>query len=235
MIKLVYHAEDAALAKRILNDAHAAEFNIEDLKTGEIPAREDVLIPIFAENEDDSSTLHEAVYMALDRGLHIVPILRGASLPKLLDHLDHVDFTEAYDFEALKMLIDAALDPNTPRPVKVLTPNMRRSNQRIGWIVAAAAIAMFLIGIYGIGVLGIQAPREEYDAVETEIIQTRDVLIAPELATMEGLLPTNPDEAFVYPATLLSASTQVRPFVEQTATAYAATSEVLPATPTAGQ
>lgn len=237
MIKLAYRPTDEALAKRILGDLKASGYDAETLKASDKLQATDLLIPIFSAPETADSALQETLFNGLDLSLHIVPVLHGTPIPSIIDHLDHVDFAKQYEFDELKTLIDAALDKNAPLPLKVLTPKTRRSNLMVGFWVALFCLTIFLISLYAVGVLKIQRPNDEYDAVETQFVQTRDAIMEPQLATLEALLPTNPEEAYVYPATLFSVPTRIRPFVEQTATMYGINSNIIPATvtPTAGQ
>ena len=47
--------------------------------------------------------LQAALIKALDLSLHIVPVMaQPVKLPKLIDHLDVVDFSDGYDFAALR-------------------------------------------------------------------------------------------------------------------------------------
>jgi hypothetical protein len=99
--------------------------------------------------------------------------------------------------------------------MKVRTPGVKASNRRTGYIVAAAAIVMFLLGLYGVGVLGIQRPEDEYEAVETEVILTRDSYI-------NNALPRSTEDAANFQATVRAAAPTLRPILAATATSIAA-------------
>ncbi|PJF25075.1 MAG: hypothetical protein CUN53_14625, partial [Phototrophicales bacterium] len=67
--------------------------------------------------------------------------------------------------------------------------------------------------------LGIQAPRREYDAVNTEVALTNAPIIAAELAEYARLLPRNGEAAAGFESTLRAVPTAYRAFVAGTATA----------------
>jgi hypothetical protein len=123
--------------------------------------------------------------------------------------------------DSLRAPLDAALASDAPAPLKVLTPATRRANRNAGLIVGAVVLLMFLLGLYGIGVLGIQAPQDEYNAVDTEAALTRDVIVRPELEIYSRFLPRSTDDAMNYAATLQAVPTVYRPLMAVTATAYA--------------
>ncbi len=228
MLKMIYNAADSDFARRLLNELRADGTQVDDLTGGGAQSKGDVLIPVIGADYKGSS-VENAVFEALDNGQQIVPVLNGVEQPKLIDHLDAV---AGADTATLKALIARAQSPEASIPLKVLTPRTRRANNQTAFLIAIPVIIMLLVGLIGIGSGAIRRPEDEYNAVETEIVLTRDALIAPELATMEAVLPNNPEEAFVYPATLLAASTPVRPFVALTATARAETTPIYPATVT---
>ncbi|MFN8565918.1 MAG: hypothetical protein U0703_30730, partial [Anaerolineae bacterium] len=166
-----------------------------------------------------------------DLGLPIIPVqVGGAPLPKWIDHLAAANLTDGYDFARVQSLYADVTAPGAKLPLKVLTPTARKANRRTGWVIGIGVLIMFAAGLYGVGVLGIQAPAEEYVSVnqtEQSMIRTE---MAPVLSTMESFLPHNPEEAFVYPATLLVQPTRYRPYIAATATAAVATSGFYPAT-----
>src|SRR5690606_15936689 len=98
--------------------------------------------------------------------------------------------------------------------MKVHTPKTVTGNRRVGLVVAFFAIVMFLAGIYGVGVMGLQAPADEYNAVETEIVQTRNAYI-------DAALPRSTEDAVNFQATVDGAAPTLRPMLVATATALA--------------
>jgi hypothetical protein len=80
---------------------------------------------------------------------------------------------------------------------------------------------MFAIGLFAVAVLNVEAPVEEFNAIDTEVAATRDFLIAPTLDGYLRFLPGSAEEASVYPATVQAVPTRIRPFVAATATAVA--------------
>lgn len=214
MLKLIYTPTDAALANRIEGDLRGAGYNFADGTP--------ILIPILSPAALKDQALNDALIAALDRGQHITPVISASvEIPHLIDHLVFTDFTSGYNIDALKVNIDAALSPDTALPMRVLTPSRQRANRSAGLVVGAVVLFMFVVGLYGIGVLKIQRPQEEYDGVETEFALTRDLLAAPELAIYGQFLPRSTDEAANYEATLRAVPTVYRPLMAVTATAYA--------------
>ncbi len=228
-MNIISTPESAALAERIATDLRAAGYAAEPVTTVQTLERGGVTIVILTVDAEHDRNFNALLNAALDRGAHIVPVLaQKRELPDLIDHLYAVDLSDDYDFALVRQQVEAALSPDAGRPLKVRTASVRRSNRFFGLFLLSLALAMFVLGIYGVGVLGIQAPREEYDAVETEAAMTRDFLMAPELARYATLLPRNPQEAAVYAETLERVPTVYRPFMAATATAVAATATPMP-------
>jgi hypothetical protein len=132
-------------------------------------------------------------------------------LPKLIEHLEIVDFTQGYNREAL---VARFSEPASTLHMKVHTPATQVSNRRAAYVIAAIVLVMFLSGVYLVGVLGVQAPAEEYDLVETEIIQTRDYYI-------DSVLPRSTEDALNFQATVDASRPTLRPVLIATATAVA--------------
>lgn len=222
MLKLLYTADDRALAERIAADFRATGYDVE----GGAPARGDVVIVLLSPAALADSALQNGLVGALDLSLHVVPVMaHPVALPKLIDHLDVVNFGDGYDFAVLRQQVDVATSGDAPLPVRVLTPSVRRSNRTVGIVVAIAALVMFAAGLYAVGVLHIQAPIEEFNSEETMFAATRDVLAAPQLRIYAQFLPRTTEEAANYLPTLIAVPTVYRPLMAMTATAVAAGAE----------
>jgi hypothetical protein len=107
--------------------------------------------------------------------------------------------------------------------MRVLTPTVRRSNRSVGIVLAVAVLVMFLAGLYGVGVLHIQAPINEFNSEATMEAATVMKMIAPLMATYAVGFPKSTEDAANYPATLAAVPTVYRPLVAATATALVAT------------
>ncbi len=227
MLKLVYSPTDAALATRLESELRSAGYNFTDGPP--------VLIPIMSPAALNDQAVNDAINAALDAGQHLTPVIATAiQLPRLIDHLPLADFTNGKDdLATLKANIDAALSPEGRLALRVLTPSRRKANRSAGIVVAVVALGMFLVGLYAVGVLGIQMPQEEYNAVDTEAAQTRDPILVPILGTYARFFPRSTDEATVFPATLERIPTVYRPLIARTVTALSLpTATPVPATAT---
>lgn len=200
MAELIYHPADSDIADRIQADL-----------AQQSPA-DHVTIMLLSPQAVTDESVQAALEQALDSNQRIVPVLLKATpLPVLIEHLESVDFTRNYDFDRLL----ARLGPVPGElHLKVRTPAVIAANRRTAIIVAVFAVIMFLAALYGVGVLGIQAPTEEYDAIETKVIETRNAII-------DGVLPHSTDDALNFEATVDRAAPTLRPLLVATATAIA--------------
>jgi len=219
MISLLATAQDAAVESTLRNDLTAQGYDIQQA----IVDKDDVVVAVLSRAALQDAALQSAIATALDFGQHIIPALaEPVHLPKLIDHLTPVDLSAADATEQLHAQINAALSPEARLPLRVRTPSVQRSNRRSGLIVAVIALGMFIVGVYAVAVLNVEAPVEEYNQINTEAAATRDFIIAPTLENYLRFLPGSLEEAEQYPATLEAVPTRLRPFVELTATAVAA-------------
>lgn len=198
-MEIAFSEADAALAQRIQRDAQALE------------AAGALVVIVSAATAGDGA-VRQRIEAARDRGETVVPVLAGqAALPRLIEHIAPVDFSQGYDFTALAERLQA---PAAPLQMKVLTPAARATNRRAAVLFVLLALFMFGVGLYMVGVLGLQAPAEEYNAVETEIILTRNSFI-------EAALPHSTEDALNFAATAAAAPPTLRPLLVATATAAA--------------
>jgi hypothetical protein len=202
-LTITFATPDSALAQRIQSDA------------ARLPSERDTLIAVLSPQAVSDPGVQQAINEALDADRAIVPVLtKPVVLPRLIEHLPAVDFSDGYDFDLLAEQVRTAQSAGAFH-MKVRTPGVKASNRRTGYIVAAAAIVMFLLGLYGVGVLGIQRPEDEYEAVETEVILTRDSYI-------NNALPRSTEDAANFQATVRAAAPTLRPILAATATSLAA-------------
>ena len=199
MAKIIYAAQDGELAARIEQDVQVLD---EDTSK--------VSVVILSPRAVDDSTIQIAIANVLDRGQRVIPVMAAPTpLPQLIEHIAPVDFSEGYHFEALRArLIDAGT------PIKVRTPNVRTANRRIVYVLVALAVLWFLIALIFVGGGVIRRPDDEYNAVETEIILTRNYYV-------DSNLPHTTQEAAEFPSTIQAVPTALRPILSATATAVA--------------
>lgn len=220
-VRLIFAEDGHALAEQAAHDLRSAGHSVEMTWA---PERSAIAVAVMSQAGFDDARIYEQIEAALDAGQHVIFVARGAlKLPRTVDHLRVIDYTANDGPQILRETIAALSAEGTRLPLKVRTASVRRANRRAGIVVGAIVLFMFAVGLYGVGVLGIQAPREEYNAVETEAALTRDFLAAPELAVYARFLPGNAATAAAvdYQPTLNAVPTVYRPLMALTATAYA--------------
>jgi hypothetical protein len=223
MLKISYSSNDEALARRIMSGLRGAGYEVDEPDKGQLDSPQDILIVILSPQANADSALQNHLAEALDTGQHVIPVLaQSTDTPVVIDHLVAVDFSRSYDFAALRRAVDTALSSEAPRPLRVPTPAVKRANRRTGLLLGLLALFWFIIGIYGVAVLGIQAPQDEYNAIDTQAAQTQAFFINPELDRYGLFLPGSAEESTNYEATLRAVPTVYRPFMAATATAVGA-------------
>jgi hypothetical protein len=124
-----------------------------------------------------------------------------------------VSLFDGYNLVELeKRILQHLSSSNATLPLKVLTPTVIRKNRNYGYWLALIVIIWFIFGVILVGFFGIQAPRDEYNNVNTQAA-----------ATIQGYLrrnqPHTTEDAVNFPATVQAAPTAQRPFLIATATA----------------
>lgn len=217
MISITHSAKDAPLAARIADDLRAAGYAVAERVQ---PGRDHLLIVLVSPDAENDTALLREVEAAHDEGQRVVPVLTAPTeLPSLLNHLEPVDATKGYDAGALRERIEAELTPGARLPLRVRTTKVRRSNTRALLVLSALAVIIFVISTYYIAIGVIRPPQDEYNAIDTQVAETRDFLIGPTMEFLSTALPRSTEQAAEFPATLEAVQTRVRPFFAQTATA----------------
>lgn len=196
MIDIIHHPADARLAQRLQQRLSQMEVNATLL----------LLSPAAAEDEQVLAQLERA----LDAGRRIVPLLPAGGqlqLPALIEHLEPQDPDDLAGLQR-RLQEDGAMR------LRVHTASLRSSNRRAALVVLLFVALMFLAALYGVGVLGLQYPHEEYDEVGERVVATRDAFI-------EQALPRSTAQAEAFPVTVEAAATALRPLLGATATARA--------------
>jgi hypothetical protein len=212
MLYITYAPEDTALATRLKNDLQQAGYTVGDSLTAEMG---NVLIAVLSNNAWANTAVQENVYRALDNSQHIIPVLAGTTkLPKLIAHLALVDFTSGYPIETLKAEVTRLSSPDAAHPMRVLTPNVRRSNRRIGYWLFGLTFFWFIVALILVGYYKIQAPTEEYNSIATFAQATINVYVGRNL-------PRTTEDAINFPMTIQAAPTAQRPLLIATGTRLA--------------
>lgn len=224
MLKIIYTSNDEALAQRIVSDLRAAGYPVEGAGVSSTRSQRDVLIAVLSPEAAADTALRQQLVAALDGGVPVIPVsARAAQIPPEIAHLPVVDYSTGDHFAGLRQAVDAALssDPSG-EPSGARAATRKRSNRRIGLLLGLLALVWFALGLYGVGVLGIQAPQQEYSLVDTAVAATQAYFINPELDRYGLFLPGSTDESANYEATLRAVPTVYRPMVAETATAVGA-------------
>ncbi|MCY3906350.1 MAG: hypothetical protein OXF63_03775 [Anaerolineaceae bacterium] len=195
MIDIIHHPADSGWARQVKQDLASVDSGA-------------TLVLLSTDAVDDPQVL-EKLEHAFDGGRRIVPLLpEGVSLPALVEHLEPVEPGDLED------LVRRLSDAEASLPMRVHTRSLRASNRRAALVVLLLAGIMFVAALYGVGVLGIQYPHEEYDEVNERVVATRDAYI-------EQALPRGTSEAELFAVTAEAAATALRPLLIATATARA--------------
>lgn len=199
---IVYTESDAALGQRIQEDLAYYD--------GELP-----LIVVLSEAGKADPIVQQAIIDALDAHQHIIPVLAspGVRLPKLIDNLQPLDFSERYSTGALLKQVEATA--SAPAPLTALTPRKRKANQRVALIMVAVVGVIFVATLILVGGGTIRAPDNEFASVETQIYLTRNYFI-------DSALPLSTEDATGFAATVEEVPTRARVQLIATATAIAA-------------
>lgn len=215
MLKIVSIERDKTAAESIRNGLKQLGFEFTDAS----PFTDGVLLFIHSPESSTDGILQQEIIDALDNNLHILPVMiRTAPLPKLIGHLEPVDFTKEYAFNVLAERIRFLESPAAPPPLRVLTPRVIRRNRRYGLVVTAIVSMMFVWGIYLVGVQGVQFPYDEFAPTDTALAQTRDAIIQPTLTVFQ---PAGVIDQVEFESTVQAMPTRLRPFLALTATAIA--------------
>ncbi len=191
-LTLVSATDSEVLASKI---RHSVEHTGHTVHDTVLDGRKSLTILVLSNEAIDDQRFEMAMFTALDNHQHIIPILaQDVETPRLIDHLQPLDFRAGYDEKHLLSAINIWSAPNAPPPATVLTPAQKQSNRRFGVGVVAITIVVFVVSVYAIAVLGLRAPDEEFASVETQIILTRNYYI-------DGALPRSTEDALNFEAT----------------------------------
>jgi hypothetical protein len=213
IVTLLNVADDNMLAARIREDLTAAGHEITD--TVQAGAKH-VTVVVLSPAALNDKAIKDGIAATLDNYQHVLPVIaREVELPRLIDHLQPLDFSRGYDRDALLDQVATLTGPNAPRPMTVLTPAQRRANRRAGYFVVGLVLFIFFVSVYVLatGIVGV--PEDEFASVETQIYLTRNAFI-------DEALPFTTSEALSFEATVEEARPSVQPFLILTATANAA-------------
>lgn len=217
-ISILHAPTEAALAERIRDDLRAeGRYTVIDRVQ---PGANAIVIALLSPAALNDPAFMDGLYEALDASQWVLPVrAQPVDVPHEIDHLPVVDVTDGYDYAVLRGQINTIEESPGRYPVRVRTPKVRRSNRRTGIVLAALVLAMFVFSTWAIIMFDIEAPREEFEAEDTALAQTRDVLITETMAYLSTFQPRSTEAAEAFPATVDAVSTRVQPFFAGTATA----------------
>lgn len=222
MLNVVYAPQDAALAQELISRLKDT-YQLQDLRQPDAsPEQGNFLLLAFSNDALKDAVVRNTVYWTFDNNQNLLIVTRGTvTLPHILDHLTPVDLNSDPQLEAVKAQIDYLTAPDAPKPMRVLTPTVRKSNWGVAAVFILLATAMFCIGLVAIGGGVVRPPEAEYNAVETAIQGTVDIEIQTELDQYMNFLPRSTEDAANYAATIQQVPTRYRPFMAETATSVA--------------
>jgi hypothetical protein len=223
MHTLIYTTDDSAFAARLAADTRRAGYTLNDSPPGK-PDNQDAHVSALVAVVSPAA-LRDAAFMTkldagMDAGLHLLVVFeQPIDLPKAINHVETFDFSGGIDVGGLGARLEAIQTGAAGLALRTRTPAVRKANRQTAAILAVMVFGMFAAGIYGVGVMGLQAPRDEYDAVDTMEAMTIQAYTVPELEQYARMIPAAGSDAD-FAATLRSIPTAYRPFVAGTATAF---------------
>ncbi len=213
VVTLLYAPRDVELAALMRDDLTNAGYEIRDrVETG----ADNLTVIVLSPGALEDNTVVSGMVNTIDNHQHVLPVIaEDTELPRLIDHLQPLDFTDGYKRDPLLNQIKTLTGPNAPRPMTVLTPAQRKANRQVAAVVGGLVAVLFFISMYVLatGIVGV--PDDEFASVETQIYLTRNWFI-------DEALPFTTQEAVNFAATVERAQPSVQPFLILTATANAA-------------
>jgi len=217
MITLLNTPADRALADRIAADLRATGVTVTDaLQTG----RQHVVVALLSPDSVRDAAFVRALDAANDFGQNTVAVLvKPVDLPRNLNHFAPIDFTAGYPIAELRAQVDTLSGDKPAYAMRMQTSKVRASNRRAGIVLVGLVAFLFVVGSIMIILFDIESPADEYEAVDTEVALTRDVMIGPTMQFLATALPRSTEQAQAFPETLEAISTVIRPLFAATATA----------------
>jgi hypothetical protein len=217
MITITYAPGDAPLAQRLIQDVRAANLTLSDTVQ---PGKQNVLVAVLSPEAETHQKVQGDIIAALENRQHVIPVFATpVKLPRIIDNLQPFDFSHSYPIKDLIARINYLSSPDAPRPLTTLVPSVRAANRRIGYVLLAMALLVFILALIGIGTGFVGRPDDEYDAIDTQAAATINFLVDPQLETA---LPRSTEAALNFESTVRALPTGVRPLAIATATAQAA-------------
>jgi hypothetical protein len=213
MVYILHTPAQQSTAERLRADLQHAGYPVEATPSTD---RTQAVVALLGGQSETDASFTQGLLRALDSSQHLLPVLiEDVPLPRVIEHLGALDFSEQYDAGAVVQWLSHATAPGARPPMRVLTPQRRARNRLIGAVLAGAVIFWFVTGLILVGVYHIQAPREEYNSIDTLVAVTVD-------AALDRFRPNSTLDATGFPATVQAVPTAARPPLSQTATAQAA-------------
>lgn len=216
MITVLNVPADKALAERIAADLRATGAEVTDsIQTG----RQNVVVALFSPDSLADAAFLRALDAANDFGQNTLAVqVKPAELPKNLNHFAPIDFSTDYPIATLREQVALLTSGKLPYALRMQTGKVRASNRRAGFVLFGLVLFLFVVGSIMIILFDIESPADEYEAVDTEVALTRDVMIGPTMQYLSTALPRSTEQAQAFPETLEAVSTVIRPLFAATAT-----------------
>ncbi|MDX1993419.1 MAG: LytR C-terminal domain-containing protein [bacterium] len=212
VVTVLNNPAEAALSARIRSDLTGAGFQVTDTVQ---PGKDTITLYILSAAAAEDAPLQEQVVHALENNQHLLPVLAAnVPLPRLINHLQPLDFSQRYDAKALVERLNKLSAPDAPPPLVVLTPRKRDANRRVGIALGVLIAVVLVVSVWGMlaGLIGF--PEEEYRENAEQEQRAINFYI-------DNALPRDSQQAQNFPVTIEAMPTMAQQPLIATATAIA--------------
>ncbi|MDQ7025092.1 MAG: hypothetical protein Q9P01_02685 [Anaerolineae bacterium] len=200
MLNITYAPNDAALAERMQKELS---------KTTETFDANILIILVSPTSVTDKSVL-KALDTAIAQKHSLLPVIvEKTTLPQSIRHVEAVDLTKGYDFNAVMIALRQRKNGQ----------DIRRRNTRIAWGLFSIVLLSFVISVYGLSTGYIGVPVDEFS---TEAAEQQRMIETFTFPTLDPLMPRTTQDAQNFPRTVEAANTRNAPLLMLTASALPA-------------
>lgn len=197
MLNITYALDDAELAERMQKELSHINVTFDA----------NILIILVSPASIADKSVLAAINTGITKKYTLLPvILKKATLPQPLRHLEAVDLTKKDDFSAVITALKKAKR----------SQDSSRRNTLIGWGLFGIVLLSFVISIIGLATGYVGVPVDEFSteaAIQERMIETFT------FPTLDPLMPRTTQDAQNFPLTVEAANTRNAPLLMLTATA----------------